>query len=346
MALPKKLKKDLNVKIVDPQGGPQNWVDQFKEQNKGYLPRSVDHADLDKGFIEFIENDIPLVTGGKKVPVQFMSTQRWAEFAKGWKNSDKYGNLKIPFISIVRKPDAQTGTNPADFKIPIRKTFEYMRVPTWDGNKKGMDIYKIPNPVGVDLTFTVRFFTYKMRQLNQFNKLILQTFASAQAYVNIKGHYFPIMLENIGDESTVENIDAKRYYVQTYEMKLQGYLVDENEFEVTPALERAIVSVEIDEKKPKAISRFIKDDTSNDKVIKCIIQFLPGSPTSIRFNAESNTTFSTIETENITDYTIRVNGNIVTLPFAVLTDDLIVIDVVKTNSSELSELTLRGLIEV
>ena len=47
-----------------------------------------------------------------------------------------------------------------------------MSIPVWDGNRKGMDIYRIPNPVGVDLTYTVRFFTYKMRQLNTFNKMI------------------------------------------------------------------------------------------------------------------------------------------------------------------------------
>jgi hypothetical protein len=255
--------------------------------------------------------------------------------------------VKIPFISIVRKPDAQTGTNPADFKIPVRKTFEYMRVPTWDGNKKGMDIYKIPNPVGVDLTYTVRFFTYKMRELNKFNQIVLQTFASRQAYVNIKGHYFPILLESIGDESTMNSIDTKRYYVQTYEIKLQGYLVDEEEFEIVPAIERAIMTVEVDEKKPKAISRFIKDDTENDKSISCIIQFLPGSPTSIRFSiTEEKITFSTVDLENVTSYTIRVNGNIVSLPFTVYKDDVILIDVVKTNPSIISEMTLRGLIEI
>jgi hypothetical protein len=82
MALPKKRKKDINIKRVDPQGGPKHWVDQFKKQNKTFLPRSVDHADLDKGFIEFVGEQMPLTVSGDKVPIHFMSTQRWAEFSK------------------------------------------------------------------------------------------------------------------------------------------------------------------------------------------------------------------------------------------------------------------------
>ena len=46
-----------------------------------------------------------------KVPVIFLSIQRWAEFAKTWQFSDENKNIKMPFITIVRKPDAQVGTN-------------------------------------------------------------------------------------------------------------------------------------------------------------------------------------------------------------------------------------------
>ena len=201
MALPKKRKTDIDVKVVDPQGGPRHWWDQFTEQNKQFLPRSVDFADLDTGFVEFVNNDLGFVIKGEKVPVHFLTLQRWNEFAQLWPNTDKYKNLKIPFVSVVRRPNPETGTNPADFKIPVRKNFPYMQIPVWDGNRNGTDIYGIPNPVGVDMIYTIRFFSYRMRELNVLHQKVLQTFASAQAYVNIKGHYFPILLESIGDES-------------------------------------------------------------------------------------------------------------------------------------------------
>jgi hypothetical protein len=344
MALPSKNKKNLNVKRRGLDDGPKEYSQQFLDKNKSFLPRGVDHADLDSGFVGFVENDLELVVEGDKVPVLFLTLSRWREFMKTWQNSDKYKNLKIPFISVVRKPDAQPGTNPADFKIPVRQTFDYARIPVWDGNKKGVDIHKIPQPVGVDLTYTVRLFTYKMKQLNKLNQKVLQNFASAQAYVNIKGHYFPIMLESIGDESQIDNLDGKRYYVQTYEMKLMGYLVDEDEFEVVPAIERAFVSIEIDEKRPKAIAKFIHDDTSDDLNTKCFVQFQPKSPTEVTFKAETKTIFNTIESNNVSSYVIRVNGVIVSPQFTVEPEDSITVTIIRTDSNLASEVILNGII--
>ena len=344
MALPKKRKKDIDIKVVNPEAGPREWVDQFLEQNKQFLPRSVDFADLDAGFVEFVNNDLGFVLKGEKVPVHFLTLQRWNEFAKVWPNTDKYKNLKIPFVSVVRRPNPETGTNPADFKIPVRKNFPYMQIPVWDGNRNGADIYGIPNPVGVDLIYTVRFFSFRMRELNKLHQKVLQTFASAQAYVNIKGHYFPILLESIGDESQIDDLEGKRFYVQTYEMKLQGYLVDEEEFDVKPAISRMFVTTEIETKRVKPVARFIKDDAENDKSLKVVVQFLPGAPTSLRFKTDNKTSFSSVDIDNITTYTIYLNGNPVSVPFVAEPTDQIIINIVKTDSNKISEITLRGLI--
>lgn len=346
MALPKKRKTNIDIKVTNPQGGPREWNDQFLEQNKQFLPRSVDFADLDAGFVGFVNDDLGFVLKGEKVPVNFLTLQRWNEFTKTWPNTDKYKNLKIPFVSVVRRPNPETGTNPADFKIPVRKNFPYMQIPIWDGNRNGADIYGIPNPVGVDLTYTVRFFSFRMRELNKLHQKVLQTFASAQAYVNIKGHYFPILLESIGDESQIDNLDGKRFYVQTYEMKLQGYLVDEEEFDVKPAISRMFVSTEIETKRNKPVANFIKDDTENDKSLKVVVQFLPGSPTTLRFSTENKTNFSSVDLDNITTYTIHLNGNLISLPFVTEPTDVIIINIVKTDSNKISEITLRGLIIV
>ena len=344
MALPKKQKKNLDIKRRDLDAGPKEYQDQFLDKNRALLPRGVDHADLDAGFVDFVEDDLEMVVDSGKVPVLFLTLSRWREFAKTWQNSDKYKNIKIPFITVVRKPDAQPGTNPADFKIPVRKTFEYARVPVWDGNKKGMDIHKIPNPVGVDLTYTVRLFTYKMKQLNKLNQKVLQNFVSGQAYVNIKGHFFPIMLENIGDESSVDNLDGKRYYVQTYEMRLMGYLIDEDEFEVVPALERTFMAIELENKKPKSIVKFIKDDTLNDLNTKCYVQFQTRSSTEVTFTSDNRMIFNSIEVTNVSAYTIRVNGTIVSTPISVGPGDTIIVTIIRTDSTLASEVLLNGTI--
>ena len=274
MALPKKFKKTLDLPVLEPDSGPKMYADNYFKQNPGNLPRGVDFTDLDNGFVEWVKTYLDTVVDGELVPVSFLTAQRWTEFTRTWQNSDKYKNIKIPFISVVRKPDAQPGTNPQDFNIPFKDyRIPVSIIPTWDGNKKGADVYLIPQPVGVDLTYTIRFFTYRMSELNILNQKVLETFASAQAYAAIKGHSFPVMLESIGDESTITDLEGKRYYVQTYEIKMLSYILNEDKFEVRPALERAILTYDIDTKRPKVITKLIKDESQNDKTINLIIQF-------------------------------------------------------------------------
>jgi hypothetical protein len=108
-----------------------------------------------------------------------------------------------------------------------------------------MDIYTIPQPVPVDLKYSMKIICNRMRELNQLNKVVMQTFASRQAYTFIKGQYVPIILENISDESQM-TIDARKYYVQSYDFNMMGYLIDEEEFEVKPAIQRVTQLIELD----------------------------------------------------------------------------------------------------
>ena len=41
------------------------------------------------------------------------------------------------------------------------------------------------------------------------------------------------MLDSIGDESVINNLDEKKYYVQLFSIKMLGYLLDENNFDNT-----------------------------------------------------------------------------------------------------------------
>jgi hypothetical protein len=86
-----------------------------------------------------------------------------------------------------------------------------------------------------------------MRELNKFNQIILEKFASRQAYSVIKGHYIPIVMGNISDESVMD-IEKRKYYVQSYEFTMLGFLIDEDEFEVSPAVTRLLQVYEFDKK--------------------------------------------------------------------------------------------------
>jgi len=49
-------------------------------------------------------------------------------------------------------------------------------------------------------------------------------------------------LTNVGDESENTDYDKRRFYVQTFEITVKGYIMDENDFEVTPGITRSRIT--------------------------------------------------------------------------------------------------------
>jgi len=250
MSLPRKT--DLKIypqkELLDRR---QELLDDITEADV-YLPDAVLHDDLDLGMLEFVKENLIVVSDGDQIPIipKILTVQRWGEISNNWEFADEDGNMKVPFIGVVRKPDVQPGTNPSIIRtIPDRRQVHYATVQTWDGQQKGADVYKIPQPVPIDIGFEVTIVCQKFRDLNRFNKIVLQKFASRQAYTRVKGHYIPIILESINDTSPIDSLDARRYYVQTYQFLMLGFLIDPEEFEVKPAINRLLLLTEFLETK-------------------------------------------------------------------------------------------------
>ena len=249
MSVPKNFRTNINInpsKI-----GPERRQEILHgiEDNGTFLPRGVNEEDMDETFIEFVNEKLKMSFDGAVVPVLFMTIQRWTEYTKSWEFTDQYKDVTLPFISIVRKPDIQVGQNQAGmWNIAGNHTYTYMKVPTWDGVRKGIDLYKVPQPTSVDITYEVRLFTNRMKDLNKFNSKIHRTFQSRQAYINVKGHPMPVVLESISDESNIDDFENRRFYIQLFEMTLLGYLLNEDEFEIIPTINRVLNIVEVKNK--------------------------------------------------------------------------------------------------
>jgi len=238
MGLPKGFIK--KVDFIKQNIGPEKRQDYLDDIDfKGmYLPKGVDYEDIDNSFVDFIKNDTTLIINGKKVPVLFLTITKWAEFSKTWSFSDKFKNIEMPFITIIRQPDIQVGTSQSgNWNIPGVPLYSYIKVPNHEHGRKGIDIYKIPQPTAVDITYEVKLFCNRMKDLNNFHKTIQKTFNSRQYYIKIKGHPMPIHLEAISDESQ-KDLEKRRFYVQNFEMVVLGYILDENDFEVIPSINR------------------------------------------------------------------------------------------------------------
>jgi hypothetical protein len=345
MPLPKGFIK--NLKLTSPTVGPERRQEMLNEiANQGtFLPRGVLYEDMDKAFVEFVDKDLEIVVDGEKIPVIFLTIQRWAEFSKTWQHSDKYKDIKLPFITIVRKPDVQVGTNQAgNWNIPQgRRTYTYVKVPTFDNGRKGVDLYKIPQPTSVDVSYEVRMFCNKMRDLNKINLTIQQTFQSRQHYIKPNGHPMPIHLETIGDESPIDDFENRRFYVQLFEMKLLGYLLDEDTFEVVPTINRAMIVEEVSDNVIKPRVRITTD--TNESLVNYSFIFKPRSETQVTINAEYDIKFTSVTSIiDISEIIIKVNGVTVTTPFVVSGGDTIFIDITKDYNNTGSFLLIGNLI--
>lgn len=244
MAIPKR-KNNIEVytRTKDMSEAPlrrQELLDRITKSDTN-LPDSILHDDLDLGMLDFIKDNFKIVSDGETIPIipKILTIQRWAELENSWEFVDEDRNIKLPFIAIVRQPDVQPGTNPVTQRtIPDRDTFFYASVPTWDGTQVGADIYRIPQPVAIDITFEVTIVCTKFRELNKFNQKVLQKFSSRQAYTTVKGHYIPIILDTVSDNTPLDTIDGRRYYVQNYKFTMLGFLIDSDDFEIKPAISR------------------------------------------------------------------------------------------------------------
>jgi len=253
MPLPKKIKKFIPLTEPKTLMGRREELLEKINRDGTYLPKSLLHNDLDRGMLDFVRDSLKTVVEGKVIPTVdiIITTQNWSQFMETWKFQNVDKNVEPPFITVVRVPEVKYGSNPATvYTIPNRKQFFYAQVPTWDGQRNGMDIYKIPQPVPVDITFQVKIICNRMRELNKFNQIILEKFSSRQAYTNIKGHYIPIIMNSVSDES-VNELEKRKYYVQSYEFTMLGFLIDEDEFEVSPAVSRVLQVLELEENKSK-----------------------------------------------------------------------------------------------
>jgi len=344
MPLPNNIKKTLPLVPNKTLSARREQLLQYINEDGTYLPKSVLHADLDKGMLDFVKDDLKSVVSGKIIPTLdvLITTQNWSQYTETALFTDMDYNPSPPFITVVRNPEVKYGSNPSlQYTIPNRKQFYYASVPTWNGNTQGMDIYTIPQPVPVDIKYSVKIVCNRMRELNHFNKIVLQKFSSRQSYTFIKGQYIPIVMESISDESQM-SIDSRKYYIQSYEFLMMGYLIDEEEFEVKPAIERVAQIVEVDNSNRIGRRRDVYPKNPNEFITN--FQFLNGV-TSLSDVINFRSDMSVVKTENIISYDVYVNddyyGSDIEL-IQISTNDVLRIDIVKSQNEEDSQIIFEN----
>ena len=305
-----------------------------------HLPRGVMLEDMDKSVVDFVNDELSVVINGEKVPVILLTIQRWSEFSQTWEFTDEFKNIKIPFITIVRQPDIQEGTNQNGlWNIPGKPLYTHVKVPTWNGNRVGMSLYKIPQPTSVDVTYDVRLFSSKMRDLNKFSVNTQKKFNSRQCYIWPNKHPQPLHLEGVSDESTIDDFENRRFYIQNYEILLKGYILDEKDFEIQPAIDRAMTFTEI---KTSDIKPRLKIDTGcESNSVNYSVIMKPMSDSNFSTKIGYGIKFDNLDIiKNLLNLTLKLDGAVVNIPFTANQNQILEIiadrDITKTTKFVLS----------
>ncbi len=226
-----KYKNILKLKRVsDPHERRENL---FKEVLKDStpLPNTLEYVDIDTSFKEWVEKDLAITFEDKDVPtIALFSAQRFSEYMESWQNSDDHKNMLMNFKVITRENNPQAGTlHGGNMNIPGEPTFLMRRKLMQDKNGRPYFLdYRMKQPFCVDLIYTVSLVTNKYQLLNEFNMLLNKKFCAIQCYIRPNGHYIPMKLESISDESEY-SMDDRQFFSQSFEIRVMAYIIQEDD---------------------------------------------------------------------------------------------------------------------
>lgn len=299
-------------------------------KNSSYFPNTIEYKDIDTSFLDFVNNDLKMISENNIIPSFFITQQRFSEFTKTWEYLDENSNLMMNFKLVARDNNPQVGTGyNRNYNISGDYMFEYLRVKTFDGSSNGVDIYKMKQPFNVDLMYEVRFVTNKYEILNNFNLLILDTFKARQHYLNVNGYHIPIVLESISDESS-KNINERKFYSQVFKIKALAYIITKNDFKVEKAYKSILISNQCDTSKSSIYLEKHKKNKYN-----LFFNFPPNNKNITSFYSNANYIVSDVKPDDtIEKYEIYINDRLInTTKFRLNIGDKLIIKIIKVRQS-------------
>lgn len=198
------------------------------------LPHGVEYQDIDEEFKRWVEDDLDIDFEGSKVPtVALFSNQRFTEYMQTWQNVDDKKNMLLNFKAITRENNPKGGSVVGQTRnIPGERTVLLRRVAAEDhaGRRYYID-YRMKQPFAIDIIYTVSIVTNKYEMLNEFNLMVNNKFKAINCYIRPNGYFMAMELNDITDESDY-SIDNRRFYSQSYNIKVMAYIIREDDFVV------------------------------------------------------------------------------------------------------------------
>lgn len=374
------------------------------------FPKPIEYSDIDQEMFNWVDKKFNLEYDGVRLPTyKLYSTQRLSEYTQTWNEKDDYGNVIMNFKTITRENNPQKGENQGNyFNIPGHKDFAMFYVPVLQENgTEAFDRYTMKQPFAVNFMYSVSIITNKMELMNEMNEMMHYEFNSITAYVSPNDHPMPITLEDVSDQSEY-TIDDRKYYSQTFKIKLKGYIIRREDYKVERLPSRLVMSSHdsdatgivnrrgknrreyekvkfftvtdesnpltnkiefmenalitdgecevpaIDEMTPPPPEILEPIDGNDDccvppenpyphKVMKVIMNF-DDCTDDLSFVIDKDMVLETVETTNVYDFRLLVNGEVMSLDNEIkfLKDDEIMVKITKDDGFKDAEVTLVG----
>lgn len=310
--------------------------------NSPMVPNPVEYEDIDKEMYHFIDTHLTIVDdNGEKVPTfTLFSNQRFSEFSQMWEHTDDDGNLFMNFKTLNRDNNPNFGTmHGGNYNIPGNNRFTLRISEVKD--KNGVECYEIVSmsqPIQVDLTYKVSFVTSKYEKLNSFNEQLNKLFSSKQCYINVNGHYMPMTLENVDDESSYA-IDERKFFIQSASMKLLAYIIPKDDIKTELRPKR----VKVNPKVALAGKTRVSLDFEGDDEVVLDIKFNDGV-SRVTFNNDDDMLLKLEKSENARNPKLKVNDEEYDISswFRISKNDEVKISITKPRHNLVSNLVFKG----
>lgn len=316
-------------------------------KNGTFLPKTVEYKDIDEDFKRWVEEELKIVSdNGKEFPTMTLfSNQRFSEYTQSWRFTDKDKNLLLNFKSINRENNPQYGKIQNGYwNIPGEDRFYTMKkqIVLDDNGSESFLVLKMHQPMAIDLTYRLSIFTNKYQSINEFNTLVNRMFRARQCYIRPNGHFMPMTLESISDESSYQ-IDDRQFYAQTYNIKVMAYILTKDDYRVEEIpLKRGINIPDMPSK--VNIPQAEIEECENGTDIKLSVFFpLKCNKSIIHFTNDTDFDITNIVTDNILkNYKLYVNGDIVRENVTLHDGDEIKVMCNKMDKNQEASFTING----
>lgn len=355
---------EYNLYKISNMPQPKKYITPIKYKNKAYgnerrinyykeilhketeFPKPVEYEDIDKAMFEFTEKEVSIVADGDNVPTfKLYSNQRFSEYSQTWKHTDEKGNLLLNFKTISRDNNPKTGDNQGGlWNIPGDRFYTMsIRTVLDENGTEHYEIYSMKQPYCIDLMYRINFITDKMSLLNEFNTIMNKLFKARQCYIRPNGHFMPMTIDSVNDESNYA-IDDRKFFTQSFVIKVMAYIINKDDFKIEKKPKRVMLFAEGDSLRPKPVINIEEyDDVYENKSLDLTINF-DEYHDKVEFMIDTDMVVEKIDSQNIRKIRLWVNDvpYFIDKGFSVKNGDKILIKIRQYDINAKSSIILNG----